>query len=241
MDSNTTTPPLFGFFPQLPLELQLSIWEAAIDNEPPRNIVIRPLDGIQYLRDDHGNYYEIRCRREVPALLHVNRESRGVASKTYRLHFGAINKRPQYFDLNRDVLHLVNIPEDLIGFFTTMGQTAYDNLVPVRNLAINSRFFVTRHFRPLFERMMAYHLRHFINLQTIMFPDWTTKFKNFGRGAVEEHERYIRGLIDCIWKQLVNPLQSLEGSITNPPQVIFLSPAEVEEWVMNMDEDTYPN
>jgi hypothetical protein len=114
-------------------------------------------------------------------------------------------------------------------------------LVPVRNLAINSRFFVTRHFRPLFERMMAYHLSYFINLQTIMFPDWTTKFENFGRGAVEEHERHIRGLSDRIWKQLVSPLQSLEGSITNPPQVIFLSPAKVEEWVMNMDEDTYPN
>jgi hypothetical protein len=242
MDSNTTTPVTFGFFPQLPLELQLSIWEAAIDNEPPRNIVIRPLDGIQYLRNDHGNYYETRCRRGVPALLHVNRESRGVASKTYRLHFSAIDDRPQYFDLNRDVLHLVNIPEDLISFFTTMGQTAYDGLVPVRNLAINSRFFVTRHFRPLFERMMAYHLSHFTNLQTITFPDWTTKFADFGTGAVEEHERYIRGLIDRIWKQIVNPLhKSLEGSITNQPQVIFLNPAEVEEWVTNIDEDTYPN
>jgi hypothetical protein len=209
MDSNTTTPVLFGFFPQLPPELQLSIWEAAIDNEPPRNIVIRPLDGIQYLRNDHGNYYETRCRRGVPALLHVNRESCEVASKTYRLHFSAIDDRPQYFDLN---------------------------------LAINSRFFVTRHFRPLFERMMAYHLSHFTNLQTITFPDWTTKFADFGTGAVEEHERYIRGLIDRIWKQIVNPLQkSLEGSITNQPQVIFLNPAEVEEWVTNIDEDTYPN
>jgi hypothetical protein len=242
MDRNTTTPVLFRFFPQLPAELRLSIWKAAMDNESPRNIVIRPLNGIQYVRDDHGNSYETRCCRGVPALLHVNRESREVVSKTYHLHFGAINERPRYFDLNRDVLHLVNIPEDLIGFFTTMGQIAYEELAPVRNLAINSRFFVTRHFRPLFERMMVYHLSHFINLQTITFPDWTTKFADFGTGAVEEHERYIRGLIDCIWKQVVIPLQqSLEGPITNPPQVIFLSPAEVEEWVTNTDEDTYPN
>jgi hypothetical protein len=63
MDINTTTPGLFRFFPQLPLELQLSIWEAAINNGPPRNIVIRPLDGIQYLGDDHGNYYETGCRK----------------------------------------------------------------------------------------------------------------------------------------------------------------------------------
>jgi hypothetical protein len=143
--------------------------------------------------------------QEVPALLRVNRDSREVASKTYHIHFGAINQRPQHFDLNRDVLHLVNIPEDLIGFLTTTGQTAYNELAPVLNLAINSRFFVTRHFRPLFERMIVHHSSHFINLETITFLDWTTKFADFGRGAVEEHERYIRGLIDRIWKQVANP------------------------------------
>jgi hypothetical protein len=216
--------------------------ETAIDNEPPRNVSIRPWGGIQYFQGDHGEYYETRCIRGVPALLHVNREAREVASKTYHLLFGAINGHPRYFDIDRDVLHLVNVPEDPISFCTTMDQTAYESLALVRNLAINSRYFITRHFRPLFEKMMAYHLSNFIDLQTIIFPDWTAKFGNFGNEAVVEHERYIRGLINNIWKQETNLLQqSLARPITSPPHVIFLSPGEVEEWAIDMNQDTYPN
>lgn len=75
--SNVEAKTTFHYFADLPSELQIQVWEAAASI--PRVVFLRPKTAV-----DRTNLPEKFCDK-IPAVLHVNRQSRHVCQHTYHV------------------------------------------------------------------------------------------------------------------------------------------------------------
>ncbi|KAH8595078.1 hypothetical protein B0O99DRAFT_158032 [Bisporella sp. PMI_857] len=132
---------MFTIFNQLPTELRLKIWEAALPD--PRVINIRQKE----LRKRRPGYdiMGVTSDTKTPSVLLACRESYSVSSKFYTPSFAPAGSIPEtYFDLQRDTLYLRFDTFALISDGDWYGNTMdelgwlYDsaNLKRVQNLAV---------------------------------------------------------------------------------------------------------
>ncbi|CZT43982.1 uncharacterized protein RSE6_04098 [Rhynchosporium secalis] len=112
----TTVEPLLDFtiFPKLPKELRLQIIETAIDGTNQRTFVVYHAGQvIARSRKQHNPKYNSPVkftRLPVPALLHVNTETRAAATNIYHLSFsGPLNNMPVYFNYAKDGLFFYSL------------------------------------------------------------------------------------------------------------------------------------
>ncbi|CAG8962356.1 hypothetical protein HYFRA_00014153 [Hymenoscyphus fraxineus] len=107
---------VFIYFPKIPMELQLEIWELASFIEPPRTYILNAIElpRIEYKTVSIGicgSQLKSHSRNEIfkpPALLHVNKAARMVAKKNLTLLF-PVNKfqpTPVYFNPKIDTIRL---------------------------------------------------------------------------------------------------------------------------------------
>jgi hypothetical protein len=111
--SPTRGPQTFPKFNELPPELRIKIWQAAMP--AARTVVVQSpiasrreepaptsLDGALPLQDSAETW---RSNTQIPALLHVNSEARHEALKHYQLSLAAGEHQPRiYVDFSRDTL-----------------------------------------------------------------------------------------------------------------------------------------
>ncbi|KAI2785454.1 hypothetical protein F4815DRAFT_22900 [Daldinia loculata] len=125
---------VFHFFPQLPIELRLMIWEY---NLLPRCIEIQDTQRVKpqlKLRKQEVHYTYV-CK--TPANLHVCRESRQEALKRYSLRFGIGG----LVDPIRDMLYFgpgmaFGCPKDWFSIF--MSQLRPKDMAYIRHIAISN-------------------------------------------------------------------------------------------------------
>ncbi|KAF5875529.1 uncharacterized protein Bfra_003982 [Botrytis fragariae] len=105
----------FTLFNSLPRELQLAVWKHALHDIEPRTVKLK-LYWWQYkvggseVREFLGSILTAQheYKANIPALLHVCHDSREVAQTKYKLSFGKLlQRRPVYFDIERDTLWVV--------------------------------------------------------------------------------------------------------------------------------------
>jgi hypothetical protein len=98
----------FTPFPDLPLELRDNIWRLAT---PKPNLIV--------MTKKH-EFYDLEFSYEVPSLLHVNREARRIALKSYKKICPVyLDKSPVYIDPSRDVLQFKD-RETILRFISIM-------------------------------------------------------------------------------------------------------------------------
>lgn len=115
----------FTLFSQLPAELRSEIWKLA---RPDSRIISLVFRGTSSACN------RLLLSEPVPALLHVNLESRVLAMESYTPLFGSIMKgsprylsfRPFYFNFDKDFLH---IESDLFEFHAVVYHPRYQRLL----------------------------------------------------------------------------------------------------------------
>ncbi|KAH6672408.1 hypothetical protein B0J14DRAFT_564042 [Halenospora varia] len=88
------SPTTFHPFSQLPIELQIQIWEFALSSLPPRLLEIHESEGDP-----------TRCFAPLPSLLHTCHQSRYLALKFYTLSFITSQGRGFYIDYEKDIIY----------------------------------------------------------------------------------------------------------------------------------------
>lgn len=101
----------FTKFPELPIELQLQIWEAALPREP--RLVALWLKTWQIEdgrpKDAPEDLHKFLCKNPPPTLLHVNRRSRELTLKLFPLQIKTmIQKCPIYINPDLDTVYTCN-------------------------------------------------------------------------------------------------------------------------------------
>ncbi|KAK2062852.1 hypothetical protein LY76DRAFT_504911 [Colletotrichum caudatum] len=137
----------FHFFPTLPVELRLKIWNFNLP--PPRVVPIRcgakSLTFASSAEPPRPSTSGCTSYAAVPVNLHVCRESRHEALASYRLSFGMTRNPGQiFFDNAHDVLYFGARDGYMASgaqFFTVMSLCDPDDLAGVRHLAINESIF----------------------------------------------------------------------------------------------------
>jgi hypothetical protein len=167
------SPREFVFFPRLSTELRLMIWVFAIPG--PRTITIFAQRESYVLNSDgHGACnpsIPAKPDSKAPALLHVTRESRGVALKFYSLVFKEhLNKRPVYFRFATDTLYMENW--HAFRCFFGRKKDYHENWAKVIELELlrkNLRTLVLGHKH--FNREWAEFMYKMTALETLVFSD----------------------------------------------------------------------
>ncbi|KAL2060967.1 hypothetical protein VTL71DRAFT_9019 [Oculimacula yallundae] len=148
-------PTLFRNFNKVPPKIRKWIWDIALLEEP-RSVSITQHAGA-YVNTTGPDVFAIEAWDEIPVLLRVNRESREVAMKIYKLVFKAVEGRPQFFNIRADVLHLWAVDP---GFVKKI-----PSLIPefhmVRHLAIHGAGLLK-------DNQVFKRLRYFPNLVTLL-------------------------------------------------------------------------
>jgi hypothetical protein len=104
--------PGFTLFPELPLELRLKIWSFITPG--PRTVSIK-YKGLSFYSIGKGFSAAAGWRSPdpVPIILHICRESRNEALKSYQLAFGSyLHPGRIYFDFSKDTLRFGNSQGD---------------------------------------------------------------------------------------------------------------------------------
>jgi hypothetical protein len=107
-----SSPPGFTLFPDLPLELRLKIWFFIAPG--PRTVSIK-YKGLSFYSIGKGFSAAAGWRSPdpVPIVLHICRESRTEALKSYQLAFGSyLHPGRIYFDFSKDTLRFGNSQGD---------------------------------------------------------------------------------------------------------------------------------
>jgi hypothetical protein len=107
-----SSPPGFTLFPDLPLELRLKIWSFITPG--PRTVSIK-YKGLSFYSIGKGFSAAAGWRSPdpVPIVLHICRESRTEALKSYQLAFGSyLHPGRIYFDFSKDTLRFGNSQGD---------------------------------------------------------------------------------------------------------------------------------
>jgi hypothetical protein len=108
--------PQFGWFPKLPIELRLEIWNLTM---LPRTVDIH-IHQIGVLKSNDYQLAELYSKTPVPAALQVCRESRGEALQTYKLCFGtqmvAIEDKQGMFGFVRNARTYFSYKMDTVNF-----------------------------------------------------------------------------------------------------------------------------
>jgi hypothetical protein len=107
----------FHFFPKLPWELRVMIWEQCI--WPQVVIVKNACYEVQKQRCSDTYYLTIvkaQAQGTTPAILHVNQESRGIGLKEWTEEFQPQFNHSIYFNWKRDTLFMENT-DALIAFY----------------------------------------------------------------------------------------------------------------------------
>lgn len=104
----------FHLFPKLPLELRTMIVKIVVDE--PHNVEIQHAGTAEYTQakivmhpfdiDEEAGEPLCKVVAETPAILHVNKEIRATALKSFRLIDSAGIETPFYFNPNAETLHL---------------------------------------------------------------------------------------------------------------------------------------
>jgi hypothetical protein len=103
-----TKPPSFTLFTGLPLELRLKIWSFIAPG--PRTVSIK-YKGLSFYSIGKGFSAAAgwRSPEPIPVILHICRESRTEALKSYQLALGSYHHPPRiYFDFSKDTLRFGN-------------------------------------------------------------------------------------------------------------------------------------
>jgi 2EXR family len=130
----------FIFFPKLPMELRLKIWTLALPGPRIIEIYQNFNIGIRF-----GN--EIQANNPPPALFHVNREAREVASKKYMKLYNNIDSQLYFchprFDPNEDTIFIPwSVSRDKHEYQTLLIDGSWwsdDARAKVQYLAMDSR------------------------------------------------------------------------------------------------------
>jgi hypothetical protein len=112
-------PDQFVFFPKLPFELRDAIWKLC---DLPQVITIKNASyeekKSRYMGEQvfYETFIKAEAKGTVPAILHVNRESRAMGLKFWSLELGEQLEKPIYFNWERDTLFMENW-DDVIAFY----------------------------------------------------------------------------------------------------------------------------
>jgi hypothetical protein len=221
----------FQLFPKFPIELRLATWGLAV---PERNTVT--LTGVigdnpKLIRDWRGDQIVAQASYKVPAILHVNRESRGFAQKYYTRALGEqLGGNAVYINFKTDTLHLegdrairafYGIPELGPYSVATFAPPSFDYSLVHRETRRLSYAF-EGNVRGVIGRISAttrWYLRFFENLETMYF-----------------HESVCLEVVQAKMAELLNRLrkeqcEKLRGSSWKDPEVLFLNRDQMHKLV----------
>ena len=154
-------PENFSCFPALPVEIRLRIWHFALQRQRLIRVNLRPLPDLRALNIESlykrpFNLASIEGYHVLSKFLRINRESREVALRFYRVSFPCtFEKRGErehgifHFNPEHDFLHIVHqdhVKDGLISFLHQLKTTYDPEHVGLLNLAmsqdaINDRYF----------------------------------------------------------------------------------------------------
>lgn len=99
----------FPAFPKLPQELQLLIWEACLP-PPPRVVAIT---AIRHKLPSGRNCFRFRAAADAPVALHICRDSRKLALKSYEIAYSyQLGGHGVYFSFTKNAILLESSPEN---------------------------------------------------------------------------------------------------------------------------------
>jgi hypothetical protein len=136
---------VFQYFELLPAELRIQIWKYAMKNYVGKARVVWKWD------DYHmGNYYHSRLesKNPPPPFLHVNKETRSLATGHYDLTFATMQSGPEtFFNYEQDILFLQTAFASQILPMVKLFHDHERNLiqqltVPLRDFIHNERGFI---------------------------------------------------------------------------------------------------
>jgi 2EXR family len=122
MDQGQDTEPELKFFRKLPLELRDKIWKLCLPGPRTARIYHDPKDmafiAMPEIETGVSPFWRAKAvAGPVPVLLHINKESRSIGMKYYKLMFSEQTLgRPIYFDVTQDTLCLTG-DEALRAFY----------------------------------------------------------------------------------------------------------------------------
>ncbi|KUJ16908.1 uncharacterized protein LY89DRAFT_718630 [Mollisia scopiformis] len=117
---------------RIPQEVLTLIFTSLVEAYEPTCLLIEPAD-------DSTDDLRLRSlRRNVPAVLHVSREARGIGLRRYRLAFGAVDGRPQFFDFGRDTLYVNSrlLYQGRLSLWVAAHAAIVQDLVEIQELAV---------------------------------------------------------------------------------------------------------
>jgi len=131
--------PKFTYFPRLPPELRRKVW--TIVSHHPRVLEVRAVASCEGEEVRHSFQRFKILHQTVPAVVHVNQESRNEALRYYKL--GSLNSRQYktYLNIESDILYLQFMPDEYdfvpCQWFDALGQLGWGKH-QVRRIAIPS-------------------------------------------------------------------------------------------------------
>lgn len=109
----------FKLFLKLPIELRDAIWKLC---DFPQVVTIKnasyEVKTVRYMATQiyYSTFVKAEAKGNVPAILHVNQESRAVGLKFWSLEFEEQLGEPIYFNWKRDTLFMENW-DDVVAFY----------------------------------------------------------------------------------------------------------------------------
>lgn len=197
----------FERFPDLPKELQLMIWKAVTAAYDPVYVVIEA--------DNTPSNHELRLRSSacVPPVLQVCQDSRRIALGTYQLAFRAVDGRPQYFDFNRDILHINSqvFVAWMWDAWIASHQTVLEDLHQIQYLAL----YTDRE-----------NTRSFVNLRQLeRFPS----LRHLQYGEFDSQTQFSLQQRQGLWQRMLRKRWSNVMPDRLAPTLTFLTIAEVDQ------------
>ncbi|KAI9054844.1 hypothetical protein LZ554_001988 [Drepanopeziza brunnea f. sp. 'monogermtubi'] len=207
MSSLTT----FTLFPLLPKELQLTIWEFFISQNPQTVVIAqtRASTGVNYnlppyislgirgpnlwYTDDDWGKFVAKCSGKVPVALHINVLARELALTHFHIvRFHAFNDHPRYFNFSGDVLVIRCQPK--WGIHRKPSPKVMELLARVQNLVILG-------LRDKGYSLMRLSLAPFLRLKRL------TLLKRRDSGPGDHMERFLTRAVQRFWTEKMNARQ----------------------------------
>lgn len=200
-------------FPQLPKELQEMVW--ALVQEDQEQIIVR----IASVSFANPGVFTISTSG-IPPMLHVCGRSREIALQYNDLHFGAIQGRRLYFNMERDLLQLVGFSR--WKFSATLTPAIMQDINMARNVMTLEHSLSLRNDNSyIFD--IPNQLMPFQTMETFYYQEldpWQiARMGPYGRHIWRNQ---VASAVQDFWLGIVNQIQLTQGGqFTAPPTVYF--------------------
>lgn len=180
----------FALFEKLPPEMRVMVWEHATDDFEPSFVTIQ---GYRNAAKEGGYEVAVISSRNIPALLHVNKEAKEVALKRFTPMFSAIDSkgRYNYLDISLDRVFLSGFSPRWSEKIFTQADVRAD-LARIKHLVIPLGYPTVRNWPTCCAYMLV---DRYLSLETLTVFDAGFAF------ALSGLKEQVSPLLDDFWKE----------------------------------------